>query len=67
MKHYFGNNDQRMGAVEDALPKMPPLNGETLPPVHGNAGSITALILQNMILVSKGTLDDGALSFMETV
>ena len=65
VEHYFGNNDQRMGAAEDALPKTPPPNGETLP--HGNAGSTTASILENVISVSKGTLDDGAPSSTETV
>ena len=65
VEHYFGNNDQRMGAAEDALPKMPLPIGETLP--HGNAGSTTASILENVISVSKGALDDGVPSSTETV
>ena len=56
-----------MGAEEDVLPKMLLPNGETLPHAHGNAGSTTASILQNVILVSKGALDDGVLSSTETV
>ena len=31
VEHYFGKNDQQMGAEEDALPKTLPPNGETLP------------------------------------
>ena len=56
-----------MGAEEDALPKMLLPNEETLPHAHGNADSTTALILQNVILVSKGALNDSVLSSAETV
>ena len=67
VEHHFGNNDQRMGAMEDSLPKTPPPKQETLLDCHGTAGSTTASILQNVILVSKGALDDGVPSSTETV
>ena len=67
VEHYFGNNDQRMGAMEGSLPKTPPPNPETLPDRHSTAGSTTASILQNVISVSKGALDDGVPSSTETV
>ena len=67
VEHYFGNNDQRMGASEDVLPKMPLPNQDAVPDTHGNAGATTASILQNMISVSRGTLDDGVPSSTETV
>ena len=67
VEHYFGNNDQQMGVMEGLLPKTPPPNPETLPDRHSTAGSTTASILQNVISVSKGALDDGVPSSTETV
>ena len=66
VEHHFGNNDQRMGAAEDVLPKTLPLNQDAEPDTHSNAGA-TASILQNVILVSRGALDDGVPSSTETV
>ena len=56
-----------MGAMEDSLPKTPPPKQETLLDRHGTAGFTTASILQNVISVSKGALDDGVPSSTETV
>ena len=56
-----------MGVMEDSLPKTLPPKQETLLDRHSTAGSTTASILQNMISVSKGALDDGVPSSMETV
>ena len=67
MKHHFGNNDQQMGAMEDSLPKTLPPKQETLLDRHGTAGSTTASILQNVISVSKGALDDRVPLSTETV
>ena len=67
VKHHFGNSDQQMGAMEDSLPKMPPPKQETLLDRHGTVGSTTASILQNVILVSKSTLDNRVPSSTETV
>ena len=67
MKHHFGNNDQQMGAMEDSLLKTPPPKQEILLDRHSTAGSTTTSILQNVITVSKGTLDDGVPSSTETV
>ena len=67
VEHHFGNNDQQMGAMEDSLLKMPPPKQETLLDRHSTAGSTTASILQNVISVFKGALDNGVPSSTETV
>ena len=67
MEHYFGNNDQQMRVSEDALPKTPPPNQDAVPDTHGNVGATTASILQNVISVSRGILDNSVPSSMETV
>ena len=67
VEHHFGNNDQQMGAMEDSLPKMPLPKQETLLDCHSTAGSTTTSILQNVILVSKGALDNGVPSSTETI
>ena len=58
--HFFGHNDLQTAVP----PKTPPPNGE-LSPSDGDA--TTATILQNVITVSKGALNEGVSSSTETV
>ena len=68
VEHHFGNNVQRMGAAEAAegvLPKTLPPNQEAPPDAH--AGATTASILENVISVSRDTLNHSIPTSMETI
>jgi hypothetical protein len=64
--HFHGHNYQQIGEEEVVLPKTPPPNLPNLD-MHSNVGAATASILQNVILVSRDTLNDGVPSSTETV
>ena len=53
--HFFGHSDLQPAVS----PKMPPPNGEVPPDVHSDGDSTTAMILENMITMSRGALNDG--------
>ncbi len=61
--HFFGHNDQQMGAVEDTVPKMALPTWEGSPDVcsdvSSDASAATASILENVITVSREFLNDG--------
>jgi hypothetical protein len=48
-------------------PKTPPPNGEVPPDVHSNGNATMATILENMITMSRGALNDGVPSSTEAV
>jgi hypothetical protein len=64
--HFHGHNYKRITAAEVALPKMPLPNQEASD-THSNAGATTTSILQNVITVSRGALNDGIPLSTETV
>jgi hypothetical protein len=64
---FFGDNNQQMGVGEVVLPEMPLPNQEASADTLSSTGATSTSILQNMISVSRGTLNNGVPSSMETV